>query len=135
MEKPKLESSRALPKLIIYLDTAMTILWHPRDHSKQDTLPGYSHIPFCTWAEAKGMELSYFDSPLDCWKTVCANCQISSERNESFKACARCKALHYCSKKCQVQHWKNGHTVNCKGHWIEDFFSETKRVRKVTRKS
>lgn len=29
------------------------------------------------------------------------------------KSCARCKAVCYCSKRCQVAHWKLGHKENC----------------------
>lgn len=31
-----------------------------------------------------------------------------------FKTCSRCKKAIYCSKECQVAHWKNGHKQVCK---------------------
>lgn len=31
-----------------------------------------------------------------------------------FKKCSRCKQACYCSKECQLQHWKNGHKKECK---------------------
>ena len=86
------------------------------------SLPGYSHIPFCTWALAKGGSYSKQNRWSNPWKSQCANCNKASQEDKQFKACARCKAFHYCSKKCQVKHWKDGHKVDCKGHWIEEFF-------------
>ena len=40
---------------------------------------------------------------------VCANCSISSN-NEGVKlnACSRCKVVKYCSRACQLKHWKEG---------------------------
>ncbi|XP_040998468.1 ubiquitin carboxyl-terminal hydrolase 18-like [Juglans microcarpa x Juglans regia] len=40
---------------------------------------------------------------------VCANCG-----NPATKKCSRCKAVRYCSQKCQEVHWKFGHKTNCK---------------------
>ena len=33
---------------------------------------------------------------------------------KKMKVCARCKKIHYCSKKCQRKHWKFGHKEICK---------------------
>ncbi|XP_057299229.1 uncharacterized protein LOC130629870 [Hydractinia symbiolongicarpus] len=41
--------------------------------------------------------------------TSCLNCQIK----EGSKRCVRCKNAFYCSRECQVQHWKNGHKKSC----------------------
>jgi len=30
-----------------------------------------------------------------------------------FSHCARCKVIHYCSKECQIIHWKRGHKIDC----------------------
>jgi hypothetical protein len=127
VEKKNPEGCQSLRNMALHLHRAMALLWHPRDDTNRDPLPGYSHIPFCTWALAKGghhTPFNFFKSPFDCWKHRCANCNIMSEEKEEFKVCARCKAFHYCSKKCQVEHWKAGHKVDCKGHWIEEFFPD-----------
>jgi hypothetical protein len=132
VEKKDPEGCLALPNMALHLHKAMTVLWHPRDDTNPDPLPGYSHVPFCTWALAKGKDytpLIFSKSPFDCWKHRCANCNIMSEEKEEFKACARCKAFHYCSKKCQVEHWKAGHKVDCKGHWIEEFFPDIRKAQ------
>jgi TPR repeat protein len=42
--------------------------------------------------------------------SYCANCQ----KPAPTVACSACKAASYCSKKCQVQHWKAGHKIDCK---------------------
>ena len=42
-------------------------------------------------------------------------CQKKGETVESgLQRCARCKVTSYCSKDCQVKHWKAGHSVDCK---------------------
>lgn len=43
-----------------------------------------------------------------------ANCEGSNKNFETYKRCARCKTARYCSKECQVKHWKGGHSKNCK---------------------
>ena len=43
----------------------------------------------------------------------CANCEKPNEKNEPLSACARCGLVSYCSRECQIQHWKNEHKSNC----------------------
>ena len=31
-----------------------------------------------------------------------------------FKFCSNCKKERYCSKECQIKHWKAGHKLECK---------------------
>jgi hypothetical protein len=128
---------RSMIMMACQLNKAMRLLWHPRPNSIHDPLPGYSHVPFCTWALAKGEQntqlLLKSDEPLlvhSPWKNICANCGRKGEK-ETLKTCARCKAFHYCSKKCQVEHWKAGHKVDCKvgGHWIEQFFPDIRNTQ------
>ena len=127
VEKKNPEGCISLPYVALNLHRAMTLLWHPRDDGCDDTLPGHSHVPFCTWALAKGGQ----QKPcfiFDYWENRCANCHIESGKKNQFKACARCKAFHYCSKKCQAEHWKAGHKIDCKGHWIEEFFPDMRKT-------
>jgi hypothetical protein len=42
-------------------------------------------------------------------KHICANCGI-----DASKRCSRCKTVWYCSKECQVKHFKESHKKNCK---------------------
>ena len=129
----------SLVGMAYHLNLAMSVLWHPRDHSNIHSIPGYSHVPFCTWALAKGglqhrpSDITFSEHRLldtNAWKNVCANCGTKSREQEQLKACARCRAFRYCSKQCQVQHWKAGHKVDCKGHWIEEFFPNIRNVHK-----
>eukprot|EP00249_Psilotum_nudum_P008207 c21118_g1_i1 orf=82-2181(+) len=39
----------------------------------------------------------------------CAQCSAPTNSR-----CSRCKAVRYCSSKCQVQHWKEGHRQVCR---------------------
>jgi len=47
-----------------------------------------------------------------------------SKRKENMKKCGNCKVVKYCSKECQVTHWKNGHKAEC------ERFKETASERK-----
>jgi len=40
----------------------------------------------------------------------CARCGVAGP---VLKACARCKAVVYCSRECQAAHWKAGHKGSC----------------------
>ena len=46
-------------------------------------------------------------------RKTCGNCGRRSEEGEIFNHCSRCKVVAYCSKACQVHHWKNGHKQTC----------------------
>lgn len=44
----------------------------------------------------------------------CPGCGTIEDKVEDFKACSQCKMRHYCSKECQVQHWRSGgHKEKC----------------------
>ena len=41
--------------------------------------------------------------------SVCVNCGISGEsKGAKLNSCSQCKAVKYCGKACQVEHWKEG---------------------------
>lgn len=42
------------------------------------------------------------------------NCDGENKNFTAYKRCARCKTALYCSKDCQVKHWKSGHSKDCK---------------------
>ena len=111
----------------------MTIFWHRRKNIDStnvclvDLLPGHSHIPLCTRIAAKGG--FSFNNP---WANCCAIC--GCQEKAKLQSCGRCKSFSYCSKKCQVEHWKLGHKLECKGgsHWLESFF-HTVLIKKNTK--
>jgi len=43
----------------------------------------------------------------------CTNKSCGLPYESSFKRCSRCKKALYCSKKCQVNDWKNSHSKSC----------------------
>ena len=43
----------------------------------------------------------------------CGLCGQVPEEGETFSHCARCKVVAYCSRACQVNHWKGGHKKEC----------------------
>ncbi|KAJ6601895.1 hypothetical protein DFH09DRAFT_500742 [Mycena vulgaris] len=48
---------------------------------------------------------------LDTLETTCISCAKTLNRAD-IKVCARCKGARYCSKECQIYHWKV-HKVDC----------------------
>ena len=43
----------------------------------------------------------------------CSRCwELAESFDDKLKAC-RCHAEFYCSKKCQIDHWKGGHVLDC----------------------
>eukprot|EP01029_Cantina_marsupialis_P029719 TRINITY_DN782068_c0_g1_i1.p1 TRINITY_DN782068_c0_g1~~TRINITY_DN782068_c0_g1_i1.p1 ORF type:complete len:188 (-),score=68.06 TRINITY_DN782068_c0_g1_i1:224-787(-) len=47
---------------------------------------------------------------------TCSNpsCENVEQKAGQFSKCSACKSVHYCSKECQVTHWKSGHKAECK---------------------
>jgi len=43
---------------------------------------------------------------------TCGNCQTNLGNIEGMR-CTGCKTVIYCSKECQVSHWKSGHRAEC----------------------
>ena len=50
---------------------------------------------------------------LGCSNPACVNFSGESEVSTSNKACTGCKVVYYCSRECQVAHWKV-HKTLCK---------------------
>jgi hypothetical protein len=48
----------------------------------------------------------------------CASCHAVETKEIRFKACAKCKTVKYCSKECQVTHWRE-HKRDCKRNAAE----------------
>jgi hypothetical protein len=132
------QSTKSLMMMSKLLELAMG-LWHnPSKHLMCDPITGYSQVPLTVWARRKALRVdakardTWGKSPLMCnpWKFVCANCG-RRDVQEKLKACAQCKTFSYCSKECQVKHWKAGHKLECKGHWVEQFFPKIRTPEQV----
>ena len=52
----------------------------------------------------------------DVGSEVCDNCNVvqNVSVHGRLKRCARCKAKLYCSKECQIEHWRETHKYFCK---------------------
>ena len=37
-----------------------------------------------------------------------------SHGSEKYKRCAKCQVCYYCSSRCQIAHWREGHKEDCK---------------------
>eukprot|EP01084_Bolivina_argentea_P126378 223780_1 len=46
----------------------------------------------------------------------CSNCKSNKKK---LQRCAACMAVCYCSKECQILHWKSGHKTECKMKQID----------------
>lgn len=128
------DTCTALYYVVKILHGVMMDKWHKRPFNSP-LLPGYSDLSFCTWALRKA-ETGYPPTSelasqiFNVWNVHCAICG-TKQSDKELKACARCKAFSYCSKECQVVHWKNGHKKDCKGHWIESFFPNIRKPLRV----
>lgn len=50
---------------------------------------------------------------------ACSNsCGQQSDSVDTFKVCSKCKSVRYCSKDCQVAHWKGGHKNECAFYFL-----------------
>ncbi|XP_076109016.1 uncharacterized protein LOC143077008 [Mytilus galloprovincialis] len=57
------------------------------------------------------------DSKRDAVDAVCAQCKQIPK--DGLKRCGQCHVTLYCSRDCQLKHWKfNGHRSNCTGYVI-----------------
>ncbi|KAG0588367.1 hypothetical protein KC19_2G238600 [Ceratodon purpureus] len=41
-------------------------------------------------------------------------CVVCDKPTKTRRRCSRCKSMNYCSKECQVQHWTEGHKLECR---------------------
>lgn len=83
-------------------------------------LVGKSAVPEALYWARKSMSLGYDDarslvSQIEAAVlNTCANCEVKVGANPKiFSRCSQCKAASYCSKECQVTHWKKGHKWDC----------------------
>jgi hypothetical protein len=49
-----------------------------------------------------------------CWHPLCLNLSGLSETDVVTRPCNQCRRARYCSRECQVAHWKMGHKATCK---------------------
>lgn len=45
---------------------------------------------------------------------TCYNCKRIEGNGERFMMCSRCKSVIYCTKECQIAHWRSGHKKICR---------------------
>lgn len=63
----------------------------------------------CTVAAENNARMEKFLS------SMCANCQKPRIASQLLR-CQKCRTMYYCSKGCQVNHWKEGHKKDCCDH-------------------
>ena len=62
--------------------------------------------------DASGAKRMFRKKDVLCGWSGCAKLEIDAETK--FSRCAGCNVERYCSKACQVAHWKAGHKKVCK---------------------
>ena len=104
-----------------HLDKAM-VLWHKRLFFTLEPLTGYSHIPLIArnFSKISIAEWSFTSHSVP-WKYVCVNC--GNRNKDTLEVCAHCGGFSYCSEDCKNQHWREGHKMECQGHWIERYIT------------
>jgi TPR repeat protein len=87
-------------------------------HHDNILTPGFCPIPEAhfwlrraqaSW-EARGHIVKDEDRPDYRTRDLCIECNV---RQPGTMRCAQCQAFRYCSKKCQLAHWKKGHKLDC----------------------
>ncbi|XP_072972308.1 ubiquitin carboxyl-terminal hydrolase 17-like [Typha angustifolia] len=64
---------------------------------------------------AASADVAAADGPASAPRPVCAVCF-----SPTTTRCARCKAVRYCSGKCQIIHWRQGHKDECRPPSVDD---------------
>jgi hypothetical protein len=67
----------------------------------------------------------------------CAKCKVGMSKKNLYR-CGRCHSVFYCSKDCQVDHWKQngGHKQECKklqAEWVRASQPKTQQVWNIPR--
>jgi MYND finger/Sel1 repeat len=79
---------------------------------------GYSVMPeVFFWQEQSSKAARLLGLPHDTTPVkfeICGCCEKGEAQGVTVKRCARCKAIVYCGRDCQAQHWNMGHKVDCK---------------------
>jgi MYND finger len=77
---------------------------------------GHSGLPEAIfWFDVAERYVQGFRTPdIDGHLTRCDVCFEKGSPATGFMKCDHCKAMLYCSKKCQAEHWNMGHKVCCK---------------------
>jgi len=77
-----------------------------RNRLKEHEETRYSSEELCQ------MNANRFVPLVKCWGPDCDN--LERKGQPKFKRCQRCKRAQYCSKECQISHWKEGrHKKEC----------------------
>ena len=123
-------AARGLPKAVIeQLDRSSSVYGQPVWWEGDPPAPEDMHSIVHGLAEVTPLEgqlgmlhelvmlgevlLAEVPCPLGCSNPGCVNLGGESEVREAGKVCAACKVVYYCSRRCQVEHWKAGHGMVC----------------------
>lgn len=82
--------------------------------ASSDTLQDMDSTPLDSSKERDTPQEFDIEAELLIQRTFCVECNKPGASCPSgLKACMQCKVCHYCSKQCQLKHWKSGHRDDC----------------------
>ncbi len=80
-----------------------------------------SYTTICVWSDLTPSQyVCFVRRGMLCAQVACDcdACLIPAHQvTEGLKRCMRCKCVAYCSKSCQVAHWKQQHRPMCDKMW------------------
>lgn len=105
---------------LIELKVADAVLKMGEIHALNDD--DFSHLAAMTYDDLSMLKVdgsigrqkfikTQLDETMFCSNPTCSTLQ----KDVKFKKCSLCKMTFYCSKSCQVQHWRSMHYKNCPG--------------------
>ena len=98
-----------LAAALIYGWHPMTQLWNPSKsfyHFEQSIQGNHSHKSYFLYSYANALILMIKKYNIH----QCDNANCTMIGNQT---CGKCKKTYYCSRECQIRHWKRGHKLEC----------------------
>lgn len=121
--KHYLEKAARKGQVTSYCNLALTLRCLGEEQYLGNTsIPGHSCIPqVLFWmrknAPKKSNSAQLIADMESHGESFCSNCKTdASFFSEKLKRCAGCRAVWFCGKHCQMQHWRTGHKIDCTRH-------------------
>lgn len=72
-----------------------------------------SFARFCRTSIAEAPSMSSSSKKKGCWNCGKTPAAAANNKDPPLMRCTRCQRALYCSRDCQVAHWKSGHKKEC----------------------
>ena len=111
--RQEFETQNRLPRKRLdcqYPGSHLQIMSDPTGTKRHAEVWAYSRAPSVGMAEKKILIAQSFNHPILSCTAKCNNCL---RVQVDLKTCNGCLLARYCSKECQIAHWKKGHKEEC----------------------